>query len=143
MENLSISVIMAMGCYIVAILGLLFFSYFFISRLYNVLKDLKDYKRWLRNQIDSKTSILKLSRDSQIEQEAREGVVLTIITLSIGSIGSVGLLTLLVIIPFVSKNFFNVWLIIFFVYNTTHLQKGANFAPFLLFEKSLKKVLHF
>ena len=105
MENLSITTIIAMGCYIVATLGLLFFSYFFVSRLYNVLKDLKDYKRWLRNRIDSKTSILKLSRDSQIEQEAREGVVLTIITLSIGSIGSVGLSALLVIIPFVSKNF--------------------------------------
>lgn len=108
MENLSITTIIAMGCYIVVILGLLFFSWLLVSELYRVLKNLKDYKRWLRNQIDSKTSILKLSRDSQIEQESREGVVLSIITLSFGAIASVGLSAILAIIPFVSKNFFNV-----------------------------------
>lgn len=108
MENLSITTIIAMGCYIVVILGLLFFSWLLVSELYRVLKNLKDYKRWLRNQIDSKTSILKLSRDSQIEQESREGVVLSIITLSFGAICSVGLSAILAIIPFVSKNFFNV-----------------------------------
>ena len=108
MENLSISVIMAMGCYIVAILGLLFFSWLLVSELYRVLKNLKDYKRWLKNRIESKTSMLITSRGSQIEQETRGGVVLTIITLSIGAIGSVALSALLAVIPFVFKNFFNV-----------------------------------
>ena len=71
MENLSISVIMAMGCYIVAILGLLFFSWLLVSELYRVLKNLKDYSSSLVSNIEIHNHKYIVMTDKDVKEYIR------------------------------------------------------------------------